>query len=201
MWKVVAFVLAVLAVSILGHFAVRYVRKNPLDPVVRGAEIAVESRDYEVRFQRNGAVSGTYFVSAAASEDWTSRPVNARLDVFGLQTGTEYLRAYPDFHLYGSASGSRLASVATPLSLIAANRETYGELQGLLDRHQQRAGSGGERLCVTLSGESLSLVSAESLEDHHDSTPTLAAANAEPIVYVDRLDVADCSELVAAGRH
>lgn len=197
MWKVVAFVLAVF---ILGHFAVRYVRKNPLDPVNEGAEIAVESLDYRVRFQRNGAVAGTYFVSDATSEDWTSRPLNARLEVFGLQTASEYMRGYADFHLYGSSSGARLANVATPLSLIAANRESYGMLRALLDRHARRADDGGERLCVTLSGEALSLASAVSLEDGHDATATLTNGNdGEPVVYADRIDFADCTKVLAAG--
>ncbi len=69
MWKVVALMLAVF---ILGQLAVRYVRKNPLDPTIEGNQIAVESQDYRVHFQRDGAVAGTYFISDAKSEDWTS---------------------------------------------------------------------------------------------------------------------------------
>jgi hypothetical protein len=197
MWKVVAFLLAVF---ILGHFAIRYVRKNPLDPQIDdGGDVVVESRDYRVHFDRNGAVAGTYFLSSATNLDWTSHAVNARLQVFGSQAGTDYMREYPDFHLYGSASGQRLADVATPLSLIAANRETYGVLFQLLDRNAQRVSDGGERLCVTLSGEVLSVSAAESLEDGRDATASLGQTSSEPTVYVDKLDYADCSDVVAAA--
>ena len=72
MWKVVAFVLAVF---ILGHFAIRYARTNPLEPEADGAQIVVESQDYRVHMQRNGAVSGTYFIAGAKSEDCPTRPV------------------------------------------------------------------------------------------------------------------------------
>jgi len=196
MWKVVALMLAVF---ILGQLAVRYVRKNPLDPTIEGNQIAVESQDYRVHFQRDGAVAGTYFISDAKSEDWTSKPVNARLRVFGLQTGSEYLRGYADFHLYGSESGARLANAATSLSLVAASREVYGTLRGLLDRHERRERGGGERLCVTLSGTALSIASAESLEDGRDVTVRLAHENdGEPIVYADQLDVDDCADLLAS---
>jgi hypothetical protein len=199
MWKVVAFLLAVF---ILGQLAVRYVRVNPLGPVIAGNQVVVESQDCHVRFQRDGAVSGTYLIATVKSQDWTSRPVNARLEVFGLQTGTEYLRGYPDFHLYGSSSSARLVSAATPLSLVAANRETYAALRGLLERYERRALDGGERLCVTVSGEALSVASAESLDDGHDETARLAReSEGEPIVYADRLDVADCSDALAAVRN
>ncbi|HKC49232.1 MAG TPA: hypothetical protein VKF60_00455, partial [Myxococcota bacterium] len=167
-----------------------------------GNQIAVESQDYRVRFERDGAVAGSYFISDAKSEDWTSKPVNARLRVFGLQTGSEYLRGYPDFHLYRSASSTRLENAAASLSLVAANREIYGTLRGLLDRHERRERSGGERLCVTLSGTALSIASAESLEDGRDVTARLAHENdGEPIVYADQLDVEDCSDLLAAVPH
>lgn len=196
MWKVVAFLLAVF---ILGHFAIRYVRSNPLDPELDGTQVVVESQEYRVRFQRNGAVAGTYFIASVKSQDWTSRPLNARLEVFGLQTGTEYARMYPDFHLYRSESSTRLASVATPLALIAGRRETYGLLRALIDRFDDRVEDGGERLCVTLSGDALSIDSAESLEAGRDTTDLLQRGNAaEPIVLVDQLDVDDCSDVIAA---
>ncbi len=196
MWKVVAIVLAVV---ILGHLAVRYVRKNPLAPRTVDSLIVVESQDYEVTFRRSGDVSGTYFVADVASEDWSPRPVNATLAVFGLQTGTEYTRGFADFHVYGSETSDRLANVATPLSLVAATRPAYGELRELVDDYKRRA-DGGERLCVTLSGEALAIASAESLEDGRDVTTTVLQSNAAPIVWVDQLEVQDCTDLLAARR-
>jgi hypothetical protein len=197
MWKVVAFVLAVIA---LGHLAVRYVRKNPLAPEIIDSQVVVQSQDYEVRFRRSGDVEGTYFIAGVTSEDWSPRPVNATLAVYGMQTGTEYMRSHPDFHLLGSQTSTRLEGVATPLSLVAASREVYGEVRGLIDDHARRERSGGERLCVTLAGEALSVSSAESLEDGRDATSLVAQSNAEPIVYADRLEVADCADLLAARR-
>lgn len=197
MWKVVAFLLAVF---VLGNLVVRYVRTNPLDPTLEGTQVVVESQDFRVRFDRNGPVSGTYFVESATSEDWTSQPLNARLMVHGQQTGLEYLRSYPDFHSYGSESDARFASMATPLSLIASGRKAYGDLHALLESHAQRAANNGERLCVTLSGDALSVASAESLEDGHDTTPTVAHGNdGDPVVYVEKLAVVECKELLAPG--
>src|SRR4029453_13833960 len=62
MWKVV---LLVLALFVLGHFAVRYVRVNPLGPVVEGNQVVVTSQEHELRYRRSGPVVGTYFVSGA----------------------------------------------------------------------------------------------------------------------------------------
>jgi hypothetical protein len=198
MWKVVA---AVIAIVVLAHFGMRYVRSNPLGPHLEGSEIAVESKDYSVRFQQNGAFGGTYFVSDAQSSDWGKEVVNLRLHVFEPQTAREYMHSYPDFHRYGSDSSLRVAPVALPLSLIAANRQTYGDLRALLDRHQPREADGGERLCVTVGGESLSVASARSLDDGHDETAMVSRMSGEgAIVYVDHVDLADCSVQLAEAR-
>ncbi|HTO54520.1 MAG TPA: hypothetical protein VMR50_14135 [Myxococcota bacterium] len=193
MWKVAAFLLAALVV---GHYGLRYVRGNPLEPRLEGSELAVVSRDHAVRFQRDGAFGGTYFVSDVESTDWSSEPVNLRLRVFEATLAREYMRGYPDFHLYGSDSSARVAGGAAGLSLIAANRGTYGDLRALLDRHEERASKGGERLCVTLQGESLHLVAARFLDDDHDSTKTVEdMESGSSVVYADRLDVVDCAAL------
>jgi hypothetical protein len=197
MWKVIAFLLLLF---IVGHFAVRYVRSNPLTPVVDGNQVVVESQDYGVRFQRNGRFSGTYYLSDVKSEDWTKEPVNARLRVIERESAREYLQTYADFHRYGSESSTRLANVAAPLGLIAANRATYGDLQALLSSHEGRQVAGGERLCVAISGESLTLLSAQSLEDGHDTTPLLEHAESDvPTIYADELRFDDCTELLAAS--
>lgn len=199
MWKVV---LLLLAVFVLGHFAVRYIRKNPLDPVIEDGQVVVESQEDQVRFTRNGPVAGSYFIVDADSEDWTNRPVNLRLHVLDVQSAIGYMRTYPDFHLYRSESVARLAGVAMSLQVVAANRETYGELRGLLSDHDSRSSEGGERLCVTLSGESLSLASAESLEDQTDHTGLISHLVGDtPILYVESADIGDCSDRLAAGKH
>ncbi|MFI5314816.1 MAG: hypothetical protein ACHQ6T_03890 [Myxococcota bacterium] len=198
MWKIV---LLVLAVFILGHFMVRYVRKNPLDPVIEGGQVVVESQDEEVRFTRNGAVEGRYFIVDAASEDWTRSPVNLKVMVIDADNALGYMRDYPDFHLYGSESGARLANIAVPIALIAANRGTYGTLFGLVQDDDARAVGGGERLCLRVSGEALSVASAESLEDGRDETDDLSRRiGQEPIIYVESADVDDCRDWLAPKR-
>jgi hypothetical protein len=198
MWKVALFLLAVF---LLGHLVVRYIRKSPLDPVIEGNQVVVESQDDEVRFSRNGAVSGSYFIVDAKSEDWTDRPVNLRLHVLDVQSAADYQRSYPDFHLYRSESVNRLSGVAMSLQLVAANRETYGVLRGLFDDHESRMSNGGERLCLNVSGEALSLASAESLDDHTDRTPFVARLTGDdPIVFVESADVADCADRFAGQK-
>jgi hypothetical protein len=198
MWKVIAFLVLLI---VAGNFAVRYVRRNPLTPVVDGSQVVVESQDYGVRFQRTGAFSGTYLLADAKSEDWTREPVNARLRVIEREAAREYMQTYADFHRYGSDSSTRLGNVAAPLALIAANRATYGDLQALLSRHEGRQVAGGERICVAVSGEALTLVSAKSLEDGHDVSVLVERSNDDgPTIYADELRFGDCTELLASSR-
>jgi hypothetical protein len=198
MWKVVAFLLAAVVV---GHFGIRYVRGNPLEPRLEGGEVAVVSRDQAARFERDGAIGGTYFVSDVESTDWSSEPVNLRLRAIAPDLAREYMRGYPDFHLYGSESSARLAGSAEAIGVIAANRWTYGDLRALLELHEARESQRGERLCVTLHGDALHLVGARDTDDDHDSTKMVEdMVSGISLVYADRLDVADCSALWASSR-
>ncbi|HTO69013.1 MAG TPA: hypothetical protein VMR31_04060 [Myxococcota bacterium] len=197
MWKVVLFLLAIF---ILGPLAVRYVLKNPLGPVVAGNEVVVESQSYEVHFARSGPLSGTYLVAGAESEDWSDQPVNAQLLVVPLQAASDYLRAYPDFHLYGSQSNTQIAALASGLSVVAASRTSYSALRALVDQHQSRNAGHGERLCVTVSGESLALTSVRGVEDDADHMASVQRVAGSTIVFADSLAVSDCAKLLAADR-
>jgi hypothetical protein len=195
MWKVV---LLLLAVFILGPLVVRYMLKNPLDPSVDGNEVVVESQEYEVHFTRAGPLTGTYLVANAESEDWSAQPVNALLSVVPLHEASDYLRAYPDFHLYGEQSNAQIAGIARPLSIIAASRPTYGAVRGLVDLYGSRNAGHGERLCVTVSGDTLQLASVQGLEDGQDHSGVLAHLGDEAVVYAESLDVSDCAKVLAA---
>jgi hypothetical protein len=194
MWKVV---LLLLAVFILGPLVVRYVLKNPLDPSVDGNEVVVESQEYEVHFTRAGPLSGTYLVVNAESEDWSAQPVNALLSVVPLHEASDYLRAYPEFHLYGEQSNAQIAGIGRPLSLIAASRLVYGGVRGLVDLYGSRNAGHGERLCVTVSGDTLQLASVQGLEDRQDHTAVLARYGDEAVVFAETLSVSDCAKLLA----
>src|SRR5262245_46790795 len=195
MWKVVAVVLAVFAI---GHLAVRYLRKNPLAPEVEGRQVVVTSQDYEVHYERSGPVEGTYYVSGAESRDFTDRPVNAILWVVDADSARGYMRGYPDFHLYGSESGERLCNVASPLAVVASSSATYGDVVRLLDQHERRTASRAERLCVTLTGEALSPVSAVALDSGRDDPGAAQRLTSEtPVVFATGFAVADCVDALS----
>jgi len=198
MWKVVAFVLAV---GLLGHLVVRYLRANPLGPVVEGRQVVVTSQAYEVRYDQSGPVAGTYFVSVAESRDLTDRPVNAVLWVIEAGAARDFMRGYPDFHLYGSDSSERLRNVASPLAVVASSSSTYSDLLRLLDLHETRASKRGERLCVSVSGTALTPASAVSLESGGEAPGAAPRLVGEmPVVFANSLEVGDCVKLLAAAR-
>lgn len=196
MWKVVVFVLALV---VIGHFAVRYLRVNPLGPVVEGSQVVVTTQELELRYRRSGPVAGTYFVSAAETRDFGSEPVNAMLWVIEAEAARGYMHDYPDFHLYGSDSGDRLRNVAAPLAIVAATSATYSDLVRLLEQHEARAASRGERLCVKITGTALSPDSAVSLDSGRDDPgATQRLLGETPVAFADGLELGDCVDTLAA---
>ena len=194
MWKVVVLLLALF---LLGHLAIRYLRRNPLDPAVEGRQVVVTSQSWEVRFARSGPVEGTYFVSDAESRDYTDHPLNAILWVIDATTAREYMQNYPDFHLYGSDSSQRLRDVASQLALVAATTPAYNDLRSLVDEDDERASTHGERLCVTIRGTALSPESATSLENGEDDPGAAQRLAGEmPVVFAEKVKVADCVKML-----
>ena len=195
MWK--ALLIAVLLVG-AGHFAVRYLRTNPLDPVIEGGEVVVETNEYEVRFAREGAASGVYLVASAKSEDFTNQPQNATFAVIDSATARSYLAAYPEFRRYGSPPGVELENVSSKLALVASNRIAYGDLRHLIDLFERRAAEGGDRLCVSISGEALSLASAAGLHNRSDHSGMYRTQfENQRAVFADRIRLDDCTKLLA----
>ena len=194
MWKVVVLLLALF---VLGHFAVRYMRRNPLDPTVEGRQVVVTSQSYEVRFARNGPVKGTYFVADAETRDYSDRPLNAQLWVIDADTARDYMKSYPDFHLYGSDSSQRLRDVAGQLAVVAATSPAYSDLHSLLDEDDERAATHGEHLCVTITGTSLTPESASSLESGDDDPGAAQRLIGDTaVVFAEKVNVADCVKML-----
>jgi len=198
MWKVALF-LVVLAAA--GHFAVQYIRTNPLHPVIEAGDVVVETTDFLVRLSREGPVEGVYLVVSAKSIDWSQDPANVELSVIDFAEAKDFLRAYPDFHRYGSMPGLRLDNLSAPLAVIGANRLAYGKLRDLIDAHDGRVRQQGERLCITISGESLRVSAARSLNEDTDHTQTLQARDPDMRrVFANQVSVDDCVKVLAVSR-
>jgi hypothetical protein len=195
MWKVVLF-LVVLFVA--GHFAVQYIRTNPLDPEIEGGEVVVETKEYEVHLNREGPTHGVYLVDAAKSIDWSNEPANVELSLVDFTEARDFLRAYPDFHRYGSVPGLNLENSATRVALIGANRLAYGALRDLVDDYDDRVHAHGERLCLTISGEALRVSSAQSIDEGTDRTEGFQKSDeSRQRVFADQVRVDDCVKLAA----
>ena len=197
MWKAA---LLLVALIVAGHFAVRYLRTNPLDPVVEGGELVVETNEHVVRFTLEGPFAGTYLVAKAESQDFGDAPVNAALSVVGFPTTKEYLSAHPDQVGYGSTRDLRIENLAAPLALIAANRLVYGNLRGLIDAYDDRVEEHGKWLCVTISGEALEVSSAEVVDSGADATTMFVKrTDATRLLLATQMRVSDCEDQLAGA--
>ncbi len=193
MWK--AGLLLVLLFSV-GHFAVGYLRTNPLDPVFEGGELIVETREHVVRLVREGPLQGRYLVASATSEDWSDAPANAELLLVGVSAATAHLLADPDQRSYGSVPERQLLDLSSPLSLIASTRSVYGELHGLLDLYEKRARDRGAWVCVSIEGEMLRVDSADSIDTGSNATRAFQKrTDGTRLVLATQLRVEDCANL------
>ena len=197
MWKAG---LLVVALVVAGHFAVRYLRTNPLSPVIEGGELVVETTEHEVRFALDGGFEGSYLVAGAESTDFGDAPTNARLELISFGTARDYLSAHPDHGTYGSVSERQLENLSSPLGVIAANLIAYGDLRTLVDRFESRVEPHGEWLCVTLSGDALGVSSASSTLRGSDATALFVSRVGDlRVLLATRVREQDCAERLTAS--
>ena len=195
MWKI-AICLVLLFVA--GHFAVRYLRTNPLDPVIENGALTIATTEHEVSFALEGAVEGSYLVAKAVSRDLSDEPANAALSVVDLAAARDYLRSHPDLHGYGSATDPQLENLSAPLALIAANRLAYGELHGLVESYTERVEDHGKWLCLTIAGDALRVTEARTLDGRSDSTASYTKRTEDAqLLLATRVSVEDCARLLA----
>jgi len=68
---------------------------------------------------------------------------------------------YPDFHLCSSPGASLAKPKVENLSLIPVDKQAFNELLDSIDKHEENFASGDGRICVSLSGKTLSPVSTK----------------------------------------
>jgi hypothetical protein len=191
MGRLIAFVL----VAAAGYILVTRVMLNPSDVRDDGDMVVVDADQLEGRFHPGGAFSGTFMVFGGLNQ----RLRNSVLDVYLAGLPIEDARlihsSYPDFHRCSSPGADSAKRRVQDLSFVARHRGVARTLSRVVDLHEERIRSGGERACVSVSGQRLSLATVKLKEPPMDITAEVAPMFAKTDVYL-----ADDAEIEDARR-
>jgi len=77
------------------------------------------------------------------------------LSGLGIADAKNIYAQYPDFHMCASPGASLAKPIVEMLSLIPAHKQAFNNLLDSIKKHKKNFASGKERICVSLSGKTL----------------------------------------------
>jgi hypothetical protein len=170
---------------------------NPLAPSVAGREIVIQTDDMEVRFDRYGPVSETYMLFGGTDAEMKNSISNVFLSGLAIRHASFISQRYPKFYMCSSPGASQAKQLIEDMALIAADGSTRNTLKRAVALHEDSIASGGDRTCLSFSGEQISLRAAKHREGGFDLTSEFAKGYRKTdFFFVSDAVITDCKALL-----
>jgi hypothetical protein len=170
---------------------------NPLAPSVEGRQIAIQTDDLEVRFDRYGPVSETYMLFGGSDGEMKNGISNVFVSGLAIRHAAFISQRYPKFYRCSSPGAAQAKQLIEDMALVAADGSTRNTLKKAVAAHEEAIASGGERTCLRFRGEQISLRSAKHREGGFDLTPQFKKGYRQTdFFFVVDAEVTDCKGLL-----
>jgi len=131
--------------------------KDPTEHItVASSSVTVDAGDFVAKLSVTGEYKKTYMIFGGSV--FKDKHLISPIGLFGLRIAYAkriYAR-YPDFHRCDSPGAALAQPKVEYLSLIPVDKRAFNELLDSLNKHQKNFANGDGRICVSLSGETLS---------------------------------------------
>jgi hypothetical protein len=193
MGRLIAFVLLAAA----GYILVSYVGLSPSNVHMDGEMVVVDVDQVEGRFYSGAPFSDTYMVFGGHGQRLRNSVTDALIAGLPIQDARMISSSYPDFHRCSSPGADTAKQLIQDLSFVARNRGVAKTLAKAVKLHGERIRGSGERTCVSVSGQRLSLASVKLKEPPIDITGDVAPMYAKTDIYLaDDAEIEDCAALL-----
>jgi hypothetical protein len=185
-------IILLLVVGAAAWFAFQFIGgSGGPDLTFKGDEVLLATGDLDVRFSRGKSFEETYMVFGGAEIEHENAVANVTMAGLSLRDAKPIYRRYPDFHRCTSPGANFAKERVVQLDMVPANGETQAQLSTSLAEFDDNIRSGGDRVCVRLSGSKLTLESAEIREAAQNVTDTFRTSK---FYLVDSADAVNCQE-------
>jgi hypothetical protein len=193
----VRFLLVVGLIGGAGFLMMNYVSSNPLETRYENGQLVVRSDPVEARFYRVGPVQDSYMMFGALVSDKQGFVANVVISTIAQAQVSALAQRYPDFDRCSSPGASEAKSMVQSMNLIAASGSVRRVLVKAVKLHDERINESGERTCISLEGEELTMTSAHLWEHDMDVTQEYSQRDAMNGFYlVNEASIVDCSAIL-----
>ncbi len=170
---------------------------NPLDPELEGRQVLVHTEDFDVRFDRIGGVSESYMLFGATDGEMRNSFTNVYAAGLAVRHARLIAARYPDFHLCKSPGAKQAQKLTESVAFVAADGATRSTLLEAVTRHEESIQAGGERICLRLDGDRLSLDSIVHRDQAIDMTAEVGGRMTDTDFYFVRdAAIEECRDLL-----
>jgi hypothetical protein len=184
--------LVLLAIAVAGWFAFQaIVGPGGPDLTIQDSEVLLATDDLDVKFARGKSFEETYMLFGGMHVQHPNAVANLSLAGLSMRHARPIARRFPDFDRCASPGAALAKPKVASLDMVPRDGETLDVLTQSLAEFKQNLESGGDRVCIQLSGENLTLTSAELREMGEDVTDTFRMSE---FFLVDSANRVDCKE-------
>jgi hypothetical protein len=166
------------------------------EPEVTETEVLLHAGQLDVRFVRGQQFAQTYMLFGGGATSHAN--AISKVTLFGLPDyAARYIHAqYPDFHRCKSRGAPMAQNQTRQIDVVAANSKIQKRLKKALALHSKGIRESGERVCVTIEGEMLTLRSVVVAELDKDITHELPSTSPREYFFVTSATIGNFQEAV-----
>lgn len=190
-------VLAIAAALFLAYWLVGVIMDRGAGPRVDGETVQVETEDLEFRFARSIPVQDAYMIFGGNNAQMRNSTTHATVAALRIDDARLIAERYPDFHMCKSQGAATAQRLIETVGFVGAGSAVRSTVRKVVDLHDERIQSGGERTCIQVSGARLSLDSVKVKENGEDITAQVRGPLAgTTLVLAEKAEIADCEALL-----
>lgn len=149
-------------VAAAGWFGIRQLLPSGApDLTISGDEVLLATGDLDVRFTKGEDFDDTFMVFGGAHVDHRNAIANVTLAGLSVRHAKPIYRQHPDFDRCASPGAALAESKVVQLDMVPVDGDVLETLESSLEDFSDSLRSGGDRVCLHLSGSRLQLASAE----------------------------------------
>ena len=164
---------------------------------VASSSVTVDAGDFVAELSVTGEYKKTYMLFGGAYFKNKNLINPIVLSGLGIVDAKRIYARYPDFHRCSSPGASLAQPKVKSLSLIPVDKRAFNELLDSINKHENFFASGDERICVSLSGKTLSPVSTEFVgKNSTEEMRMLFQIPQESFYLINSAEILNCKNLL-----
>jgi hypothetical protein len=186
-------IVSILVVIAAVYWWVREPMPSGEELVIEGAGLRIQSDHLLSEFHPGEPFRETYMLFGGIIQRMQGNPGVGQIAGLPLPEARRISRRYPDFHLCASAGASEARDLVQDMHPVPGSRRVFDVLDDAMEQSSANIRSGGDRVCLAVSGRKLRLSSTR-IDGEEVTMPALFTR--QKFVLIEEADYFSCDDVL-----